>query len=83
MIGILEPKDVARELDDRVLKATSSPDERYTSLASVSNRTQCTIHTSVRTGRGNPQSIKCGEAICRIGVDGFGWNPNEFEADIG
>jgi len=63
VIGILEPKDVARELDDRVLKASSSPDERHTSLASVSNRTQCTMHASVRTGWGNPQAIKGVEAI--------------------
>ncbi len=83
MIGILEPKDVARELDDRVLKASSSPDERHTSLASVSNGTQRTMHASVRTGWGNPQAIKGHQAIYGVRVDGFGWNPDEFEADIG
>ena len=49
MIGILEPEDVARELDDRVLEAASGADERNHSLAREADRRQHTRHAPVRT----------------------------------
>ena len=49
MIGILDPEDVARELDDRVLKAASGADERHPSLARETDRSVHTRDALVRT----------------------------------
>jgi hypothetical protein len=35
VVGVLDPEDVARELDDRVLEATSGSDERHPALPCV------------------------------------------------
>jgi hypothetical protein len=37
VVGVSEPENVARELDDRVLKAGSGADERDTAFARISN----------------------------------------------
>ena len=55
MIGILEPEDVARELDDRVLKAASGGDERHHSFARETDRSQHTRDAPVRTACGRDQ----------------------------
>ena len=47
MIGILEPEDVARELDDRVLEAASGADEWHHSFAREADRCQDTRHAPV------------------------------------
>ncbi len=39
VVGVLEPEDVARELDDRVLEPPSGPDQGDTALARVADRT--------------------------------------------
>ena len=48
MIGVLEPEDVARELDDRVLEAPSRADERDPTLAGESNGGERAIHAAIR-----------------------------------
>jgi hypothetical protein len=50
MVGVLDPEDVARELDDRVLKSSSGPDEREATLARVTNRSERSIHAAVGAG---------------------------------
>ena len=55
MIGILEPEDVARELDDRVLKAASGADERHPSFAREADRSVHTRDAPVRTACGRDQ----------------------------
>ena len=51
MVGVSEPEDVARELDDRVLEAASGADERNPALARVANRGQRALHAAVRARR--------------------------------
>jgi hypothetical protein len=46
MIGVLESEDVARELDDRVLKAASRSEERHP--RSRANRTAATAPSMLR-----------------------------------
>ena len=53
MLGVLDPEDVARELDDRVLKAASGADERHAPLASQSDGGERAVHADVRTGGGD------------------------------
>ena len=51
MFGILEPEDVARELDDRVLEAASGGDQRHAALAGKANRAHRPLHAPVRARR--------------------------------
>jgi hypothetical protein len=55
MVGILEPEDVARELDDRVLKAASGADERHSLFARETDRSVHTRDAPVRTACGRDQ----------------------------
>jgi hypothetical protein len=55
MIGILDSEDVARELDDRVLKAASGADERHPSFAREADRSVHTGDAPVRTACGRDQ----------------------------
>ena len=48
MIGVLEPEDIARELDDRVLKPASGADERHAPLPGETNGGKRAIHAAIR-----------------------------------
>jgi hypothetical protein len=45
---MLDPEHIARDLDDRVLESTSSPDQWDTPLARVPDRGQRSVHADVR-----------------------------------
>ena len=62
MIGVLDPQDIARELDDRVLKPSSRADERHATLSRISDGGERTIHAAIRTCRRNPDPVELGEA---------------------
>ena len=82
VIGVLEPEDVARELNDRVLKTPSGSDQRYAALACIPNRTQRPSHASVRARRSDPEAIKGRQAFCRIPSDGVGADPREVKSSV-
>src|SRR5438552_15278918 len=44
MIGVLDPQDIARELDDRVLNPSSRADERHATLSRISHGDERAIH---------------------------------------
>jgi hypothetical protein len=48
MLGVLEPEDVARELDDRVLEAPSGADERDAPLPGEADGSKRAIHAAIR-----------------------------------
>jgi len=59
MVGILDPEDIARELDDRVLEAASGPDERDPALSGEPDCRKRTLHALVGTrGRDEEASIR-------------------------
>ena len=47
VIGVSDPENVARELDDRVLEATSRPHQRHAALARVADRLQRAVQADV------------------------------------
>ena len=50
MVGVLDPENVARELDDRVLEPPSGAHEGHAALASVADGAEGAVHVPVRTG---------------------------------
>jgi hypothetical protein len=65
MVGVLDPEDVARELDDRVLEAPSGSDQRDTPLAGEPDRGQCAIHGAIGTGRRDEEPCVTSEPFLR------------------
>lgn len=55
MVGVLDPENVARDLDDRVLKAASGSDERDTPFPRIAHRRDRPLHVAVGTPRGDQQ----------------------------
>jgi hypothetical protein len=51
MISVLDPEDVAHNLDDCVLEPTSSAGEGHSALAGMADRGEQTLHARVRTPR--------------------------------
>jgi hypothetical protein len=82
MIGVLDPQDIARELDDRVLKPASRADERHATLAGISNGGERAIHAAIRTCRRNPESVELGEAHCCVANDRIRRNPLETDSEV-
>src|SRR5947207_4630183 len=82
MIGVLDPQDIARELDDRVLKPSSRADERHATLSSISDGGERAIHAAIRTCRRNPDSVELGESHGRFASDRVRRNPLEAEAEV-
>lgn len=58
VIGVPESKDVARELNDRVLESPSGTDQRHAPLPRVADRIQRTAHATIGTPRSNPEPVK-------------------------
>jgi hypothetical protein len=82
MIGVLDLQDIARELDDRVLKPASRADERHATLARISDGGERAVHAAIRTCRRNPESVELGEAHGRFANDRVRGNPLEGEAEV-
>src|SRR6266542_557675 len=84
MIGVLEPEDVARELDDRVLEATSRAHERDATLPGEANGGERAIHAAIRA-RGRDEQARIarqpGLRLLRHHVDGR--YPLGVNADVG
>ena len=61
MVGVLEAENVARDLDDRVLKTASRGDEGHAALSREADRLQRASHASIwARGRDEHAGI-CGE----------------------
>jgi len=82
VVGVPEPENVARELDDRVLEATSGADERNTALARVANGRERAVHAPVGTGRRDPKPSVPGEQLVGLASDRLRRNPLEAEPDV-
>ncbi len=82
VIGVLKPKDVARELNDRVLKTSSGPDQRHATLARIADRIQGPLHATVGTSRGDPQPVKWRQALCWIAANAFRRYPRKAETNV-
>src|SRR5438132_8963034 len=54
VVGVSEPENVARELDDRVLEAASGTDEGNSPFPRVADRRERAVHAAVRTRRCDP-----------------------------
>src|SRR5262245_64669971 len=60
VVGVLDPEDVARNLDDCVLEPTSRAGEGYPALAGMAHRREYAFHAGVGTARRNHDaSIPC------------------------
>ena len=82
MIGVLDPQDIARELDDRVLKPSSRADERHPTLSRISDGGERAIHAAIRTCRRNPDPVELGEPHGCFANDRVRRNPLEGEAKV-
>jgi hypothetical protein len=82
MIGVLDPQDIARELDDRVLKPSSRADERHATLSRISDGGERAFHAAIRTCRRNPDSVELGESHGCFANDRVRRNPLEGEAKV-
>jgi hypothetical protein len=60
VVGVPEPENVARELDDRVLEATSGADERNPALSRVAYGRERSVHAAVGTGGRDPEPVVLG-----------------------
>jgi hypothetical protein len=65
VVRVLDPEDVARELDDRVLKASSGPDERDPALAGEAYGGEGTLHAAVRARGRDEDPPVAGEPFFR------------------
>src|SRR5436309_12126689 len=81
VVGVSVPEDVARELDDRVLEATSGADQRDSALARVAHGGEGAVHAAVRARRRDPDAVVRGQtlvpAACRVRR-----HPREAEPDV-
>jgi hypothetical protein len=82
VVGVSEPENVARELDDRVLKAGSGADERDTAFARISNGRQRAIHVSVRAPGGDQEAAVHGQPLLLLVSDRICRHPLEWEPDV-
>jgi len=82
MIRVLEPENVARELNDRVLETASGPDHRDTAFPCVPNRSKRPIHTPIGTGGRDPQSVKRRQGLRGVIPNLIGGHPDEIEPDV-
>jgi len=82
MIGVLDPQDIARELDDRVLKPSARADERHATLSRISDGGERAIHAAIRTCRRNPESVKLVEPHGCFANDRVRVNPPEAASDV-
>src|SRR5216117_3525518 len=63
VVGVSEPENVARELDDRVLEAASGTDEGNSPFPRVADRRERAVHAAVRTRRCDPDSVVRSESL--------------------
>ena len=82
MIGVLDPQDIARELDDRVLKPSSRADERHAPLSRISDGGERAIHAAIRTCRRNPDPVELGEAHGCCARNRVRRNPLEADSKV-
>lgn len=83
MVCVLDPEDVARELDDRVLEATSGPDQRDSALAGEPDGGKCALHVPIGTGRGDEYPSVARQPLLRpIGCHVGGWHPLESKSRV-
>src|SRR5262245_10759224 len=81
MVGVSEPENVARELDDRVLEAASGPDEGNTALAGVSDGRQGAVHAAIRARRSDPDAVESAQPVVPV-AGGVGRDPFGGQVDV-
>jgi hypothetical protein len=79
VVGVSEPENVAREFYDRVLEATSGPDEGDAALPGMANRGEGAAHASIGAGRGDPDAVVPPEPRSWLVADLLGRHPLEAE----
>lgn len=72
MTCVLDPEDVARELDDRVLKAPSGADERHATLARKADRGDGAVHAPIWTSRRDQETVETVQRGSRVRFDPIG-----------
>jgi hypothetical protein len=83
VVRVLDPEDVARELDDRVLKTSSGPDERDSALAGEAYGDEGTLHAAVRARGRDEDPPVAGEPFFRsVGSNLGRRHPLEGDAGI-
>jgi hypothetical protein len=83
MFSILEPEDVTRELDDRVLEATSGGHQGHAPFPGQSNRGQGAHHAAIRTARRDEEAgVLCQARLRALGQDLYCGDPLGVEADV-
>jgi hypothetical protein len=82
VVGVLDPEDVARELDDRVLEATSGADEGYAALACMANGAERPVHVPVRAGRCHEDPGVVHQPFGWVRPDAVRRHPLEAEAHV-
>ncbi len=58
MVGVSEPENIARELDDRVLEAASGADEGHAPLSRVADGRERPVHASIGARRRDPEPVE-------------------------
>src|SRR5262245_2473562 len=82
VIGVSDPENVARELDDRVLEATSGADQWYASLARVADGLKRAVHAPIRAGGRDPEPAIGAERAFRAVSDGVGRPPLKRQPEV-
>src|SRR5262245_46777950 len=82
MIGVSEPENVARELDDRVLEASSGAEERHAALPRVPDGRERAFHAAIRARRRDPETVVRGEPRLGCVADRVSGHPLEGEPDM-
>src|SRR5262245_11402621 len=81
VVGVSEPENVARELDDRVLEAASGADERHAPLARVADGRQRALHAPVRARGRDEEAVVLLPRPRRL-ADSIGGAPLERDAEV-
>src|SRR5438132_13183511 len=77
VVGVSEPENVARELDDRVLETASGADEGDAALARVADRRERAVHAAVRARRRDPEAAVPGQPRLGLVLDRVRRHPLE------
>src|SRR5262249_54483054 len=74
VFGVLDPEDVARDLDDRVLEATSRAGERHPALPRMADRREYPLHAHIGTARSSHDASISDQAL-RVAIHLVAWDP--------
>ncbi len=81
MRGVVEAADIARVLDERVLKASAGAEKRTRLFAGESNRRERSFGVGIGACGNAPDSVE-GREIGRRVLDGAGVDPDGFDCGV-